>query len=87
MAHQREQIDAEQAETRQRVASAEQAAKAAQDNAEALQAELTASRTAVEQASVLARAAQERAEAVQRAEDARRVRGTWARLRAAWRGE
>ena len=65
----------------------EAAAKAAQDNAEALQAELTASRTAVEQASALARAAQERAEAVQQAEDARRVRGTWARLRAAWRGE
>ena len=65
----------------------EAAAKAAQDDAETLQAELTASRTAVEQASALARAAQERAEAVQQAEDARRVRGTWARLRAAWRGE
>ena len=30
--------------------------------------------------------AKEQAEAMRRAEDARRVRGTWARLRVAWRG-
>jgi hypothetical protein len=38
-------------------------------------------------ANAAARASQERADALARAEGARKVRGRWARLRAAWRGE
>ena len=53
---------------------------------ERLERDLAAALTATDQARAEARAAQDRAETLTRENEARQVRGRWARLRAAWRG-
>jgi hypothetical protein len=54
---------------------------------ERLEFELRMAIAVLEEARAEARAAQEAAEAVRQAEEARKARGRWARVRAAWRGE
>jgi len=51
------------------------------------EARLAAAEEARRQARAEAQSAQERADALARAEDTRKARGRWSRLRAAWRGE
>lgn len=77
--------DRRQAHARADAADADR--RSAEARAEALKAELTGAWEAVEQARREAQDAQDRAEELRRADEARKIRRRWARLRAAWRGE
>jgi hypothetical protein len=59
----------------------------ASDRADRLERDLTAALAVADLARAAAREAQDRADVLQRAEEARKARGRWARLRAAWRGQ
>ena len=81
------QTEQAKAEAEQERAEADERATDAIDRATGLDNLLADAERRLAEAETGRRTAQERLDAMDRAETARRVKGRWARFRAAWRGE